>query len=158
MEGEPAETSLLLLGLSLQNRLVEPHSVLIVVIAAVQCYTQDFSSTVHGSHPPHRHAGAQAVKVSAWQEVGPQQGVGGGTAGSDVDPSGSAAAALGVMVLPGRALEEVQDFEDPLLSVGFVEEEGDGQRRVVWKNLGKGWILISHKKKSRSNYTVFKKK
>lgn len=133
MQGEPAEASLLLLSLSLQHRLIELYSVLIVVVAAVQRYTEDFSSTVHGSHPPHGHAWAQTVKVSARQEVGPQQGVGRRSAGSDVDSSGSAATALCVMVLPGGALEEVQHFEDSLLAVGFMEEEGDGQRRVVWK-------------------------
>lgn len=131
MEGEPAEARLLLLSLPLQDSLITPHSILIVVVAAVQRYTQDFPSTVHRSHPPHRHAQAQTVEVSAWQEVGPQQGVGRGTTWRNVDPSGSAATALSVMVLPGGPLEEVQHFKDSLLSVGLMEEEGDGQRGVT---------------------------
>lgn len=132
MEGEPAESHLLLLCLPLQHGLVEPHGVLVVVVAAEQSHAQYFPAAVHGSHPPHGHPCTQAVEVSAWQEVGPQQGVGGQTAGCDADPPGPAATALGVMILPGGALEEVQHFEDSLLSVSLVEEEGDGQRWVTW--------------------------
>lgn len=131
MDGEPAEACLLFLRLPLQHRLIEPHRVLIIVIAAVQSHAQDLSSTVHRPNPPHRHPGAQAIEVSAGQEVRPQQVVGRGAAGGYVDASGLAAAALGVVVLPGGALEEVQHSEDPLLSIGLMEEEGDGQRRVA---------------------------
>lgn len=48
-----------------------------------------------------------------------------------MDPPGSAATTLRVMIVPGRTLEEVQHFEDSFLSVGLVQEESDGQRRVA---------------------------
>lgn len=131
MESEPAKACLLLLCLSLQHGLIEPHSILIVVISTVQCHTQYFSSTVHRSNAPHRHPCTQTIEVSAWQEVGPHQGIVGGAAGGNVDPSSSFAAALGVMILPRRTLKEVQHFEDSLLSICLMEEESDGQRRVT---------------------------
>ena len=131
VEREPAESGLLLLGLPLQHGLVQPHSVLVVVISTVQCHAQYFSSAVHRSNPPHRHPCSQTIEVSAGQEVGLQQGVGGGAGGGDVNPPGSAAAALRVVVLPRRPLEEVQHFEDALLAVGLMEEESDGQGRVA---------------------------
>lgn len=83
------------------------------------------------SNPPHGHACTQTIEVSAGQEVGPQHGIAGGAAGGNVDPSGSATAGLGVVVLPGWTLKEVQHFEDSLLSIGLMEEEGDGHRRVA---------------------------
>lgn len=135
MESEPAEASLLLLRLSLQHSFVETHGILVVVIRTVKCHTKYFSSTVHRSDPPHRHPCTQTIEVSAGQEVGPHQGIGGGAAGGDVDPSGSPAAALRVVVLPGWMLKEVQHFENSLLSVCLVEEESDGQRRVACKDL-----------------------
>lgn len=48
-----------------------------------------------------------------------------------MDPSSSSAAALGVVVLPGWTLKEVQHFEDSLLSICLMEEESDGQRRIA---------------------------
>lgn len=48
-----------------------------------------------------------------------------------MDPSGSAATALSMMVLPGRPLKEVQHFEDSLLSIGLMQKESNGQRRVA---------------------------
>lgn len=137
VEGEPTEACLLLLCLLLQNCLIETHSILIVVISTVQCHTKYFSPTVHRSNPPHRHPRTQTIEVSAGQEVGPHQGIGGGAAGGNVDASSSSAAALGVVVLPRRTLEEVQHFEDSLLSISLMEEESDGQRRVAWKSFGK---------------------
>ena len=131
VEREPAEARLLLLCLSLQHRLIEPHSILVVVVSAVQRHAQYFSSTVDWTNAPHGHACTQTIEISAGQEVGPQHGVARGAAGGDVDPSGPTAAALCVVVLPGRALEEVQHSEDSLLSVGLMEEEGDGHRRVA---------------------------
>lgn len=132
VESEPAEACLLFLCLSLQHSLIEPHSILIVVISTVQCHAQYFSSTVHRSNPPHRHPCTQAVEVSAGQEVGPHQCTGRRAAGGNVDPSSVSAAALCVVVLPGRTLKEVQHFEDSLLSICLMEEESDGQRRVAW--------------------------
>lgn len=131
MQGEPAESCLLLLCLPLQHRLIQPHSILIIVTCAVQSHTQYLSPAVHWSNPPHGHPCTQAIEVSAGQKVGPQQGIGGRAGGRNVDPSGSAAAALSVMIVPGRPLEKVQHFEDPLLSIGLVQEESDGQRRVA---------------------------
>lgn len=137
VEGEPTEACLLLLCLSLQHCLIETHSILIVVISTVQRHTKYFSPTVHRSNPPHRHTRTQTIEVSAGQEVGSHQGIGGGAAGGNVDPSSSSAAALGVVVLPRRTLKEVQHFEDSLLSIRLMEEESDGQRRVAWNSVGK---------------------
>lgn len=134
VEGEPAEAGLLLLCPALQDRLVEPHSIVIVTVATVQSHSHYFPAAVDGSHAPHRHPPAQTVEVSAGQQVGPQK-AGGGRA-ADVDPSGSATAALRVVVLPRRPLEDVQHLENPLLSVGFVQEESDGQRGVAWNSFG----------------------
>lgn len=131
MESEPTEARLLLLSLTLQYCLIETHSVIIVVISAVECHTKHFSSTVHRTDPPHGHPCTQTVEVSAGQEVGPHQRVGGGAAGGDVDPSHPSAAALCVVVLPGWTLKKVQHFEDSLLSVRLMEEERDGQRGVA---------------------------
>lgn len=134
VEGEPAEAGLLLLGPALQDRLVEPHGILVVTMATVESHSQDFAATVDGSHAPHGHSCAQTVEVSAGQQVGPQK-AGGGRA-ADVDPSGSAAAALRVMVLPRRPLENVQHSENPLLSVSLMQEESNSQRRVAWNSFG----------------------
>lgn len=107
MESEPAEARLLLLCLSLQHRLIEPHSVLVVVVSTVQCHTQYFPSAVDWPNPPHRHARTQTIEISAGQEVGPQHGIGGRAAGGDVHPPCSVAAGLSVVVLPWRMLKEV---------------------------------------------------
>lgn len=131
MESEPTEARLLLLSLTLQDCLIETHSVVIVVVSAVECHTEHFSSTVHRADPPHRHPCPQTVEVSAGQEVGLHQRVAGGAAGGDVDPTHPSAAALCVVVLPGWTLEKVQHFEDSLLSVRLMEEERDGQGGVA---------------------------
>lgn len=131
MEGEPTEACLLLLGLSLEHCLIETHSILIVVISTVQSHAKDFSSTVYRANPPHRHPCTQTVEVSAGQEVGSHQGIGGGAAGGNVDTSSLSAAALGVVILPGWMLKKVQHFEDSFLAICLVEEESNGQRRVA---------------------------
>lgn len=40
-------------------------------------------------------------------------------------------AALCVVVLPGRTLQEIQHAKDALLAVGLMQEESDGQCRVA---------------------------
>lgn len=127
MQSEPTEAHLLLLCLSLQHRLIETHGILIVVVVAVQRHAKDFSSTVHRSNAPHRHSCTQTIEVSAGEEVGLHHGSGRGTAGGNVDPCRSSAAALGVVVLPRWVLKIIQHFEDSLLSICLMEEEGDSQ-------------------------------
>ncbi len=100
---------------------------------------------MHRANPPHGHPCTQTIEVSAGQEVGLHQGIAVGAAGGNADPSTSSAAALGVVVLPGRTLKEVQHFEDSLLSVRLVEEEGDGQRGVAWNVFGKDLFSVNLK-------------
>lgn len=130
MQSEPAETRLLLFGVSLQHRLVEANGILVVVIAAVQSQAEDFPSTVDWANPPHRHPCTQTVEVSAGQQVGLNEDSGGRSAAA-AGGDGSPATALRVVELPGWMLEIVQHLQDTLLSVRLVEEKGDSQRRVA---------------------------